>query len=483
MLVETNRSQDHLAPIVYNHIMPYHIISSACFLIGIFIITWLHNQYTLYIVVKPEPAPKNPTIISVCVPARNEERNIGRCVEALLAQTYPNLEIIVLDDRSTDATPEILSRLSASDARVKVINGSDLPSGWAGKPHALTQAAAIAHGEWLCFVDADTFVTPDALASVYAKTIETQADLFTIMTKQIMLTFWERTVLPLVMLALSVGFSPRKVNDPNRKDAIANGQFIFISRGVYEAVGGHAAIKKSIVEDKDLAVLVKGKGYRLVVADGREVASTRMYTSLAEMWEGWTKNIYLGLKDDRGLLLLGVFGAFLALWRRCCYRPGGSGVVLTVTGSSLEGSVVLIEALALWGYLIFWRVLASRGLGIPAWYALTTPLGAGVFGAMMLTSAWNVLSGKGVTWKGRTYSEQFQFHGCAHCSSTSGSEMAMRRFSMWMAPLRSSSLSERATTSRTVPRRAASCSCVQGVPLSSAGGCSLIRRASRCVTW
>jgi len=381
------------------------IISSLCFLAGLIIVTWMHNQHQLNIVVKPGQPPEDAPLISVCIPARNEERNIGHCVEALQAQTYPNFEIIVLDDRSTDSTPEILSRLSTADTRIKVISGSDLPPGWAGKPHALTQAAAAAHGEWLCFVDADTFVTPDALAAVYAKVIETQADLFTILTSQIMLTFWERTVLPLVMLALSIGFTPSKVNDPQRKDAIANGQFIFIKRTVYEAVGGHEAIKNSIVEDKDLGVLVKGKGYRLVVADGRQVASTRMYTSLAEMWEGWTKNIYLGLRDDLGLLLLGVFGAFLA-FTAALLLPAWVilGVVLTGTGSGLDGSVVLSEAITLWGYLIYWRMLASRGMGIPAWYALTLPIGAGVFAAMMITSAWNVLSGKGVTWKGRTYS-------------------------------------------------------------------------------
>lgn len=385
--------------------MFYVILSSIFLLSGIIIITWMHNQYKLDIVVEPTTPPQDPPLISVCVPARNEERNIGRCVEALLSQTYPNYEIIVLNDRSTDTTGEILRGYATQNDKLMVISGSDLPTDWAGKPHALTQAASVARGKWLCFVDADTFVTPDALASVYAKAVETKADLFTMMTRQIMKTFWERTVLPLVMLALSVGFSPRKVNDPERKDAIANGQFIFIKRAVYKAVGGHEAIKGSIVEDKDLAVLVKDKGYRLVVADGRQVACTRMYTSLAEMWEGWTKNIYLGLRDDKGLLLLGVFGAFLA-FTAALLLPAWViwGVVLVVTGLGLEGSVVLVEALALWGYLLFWRVLASRAMDIPAWYALTVPVGAGVFAAMMLTSAWNVLSGKGVTWKGRTYS-------------------------------------------------------------------------------
>lgn len=387
--------------------MFYVILSSLCFLAGLIIITWIHNQYQLDIVVEPLPPPQDGPLISVCVPARNEERNIGRCVDALLAQTYPSFGIIVLDDRSTDSTQEILRGFATQDGKIRVLPGSDLPPGWAGKPHALTQAAAAARGEWLCFVDADTFVTPDALAAVYSKAIQTEADLFTIMTRQIMLTFWERAVLPLVMLALSVGFSPRKVNHPNKKDAIANGQFIFIKRAVYEAVGGHTAIKGSIVEDKDMAVLVKGNGYRLVVADGRKVASTRMYTSLAEMWEGWTKNIYLGLRDDPGLLLLGVFGAFLAFTTALLLPLWVIwGVALTVTGPFPGGSVVLVEALLLWAYLIYWRVLASRSMGIPSWYALTVPLGAGVFAAMMLTSAWNVLSGKGVTWKGRLYSPQ-----------------------------------------------------------------------------
>lgn len=399
--------------------MIYIVISSVAFLAGILIVSWMHNQYQLDIVVEPDSSSspldvdlkpalggKSP-LISVCVPARNEKRNIGRCVEALLAQTYSNYEVIVLDDRSTDGTGEILRSIAAQNDKLKVLNGSDLSPGWAGKPHALVQASDAARGKWLCFVDADTFVTPDALAAVYAKTMETNADLFTIMTRQIMLTFWERTVLPLVMLALSVGFSPRKVNDPLRKDAIANGQFIFIKRDVYQAVGGHEAIKGSIVEDKDLAVLVKGKGYRLVVADGRQVASTRMYTSLSEMWEGWTKNIYLGLRDDQGLLWLGVFGAFLA-FTAALLLPAWViwGVILTVAGPGPEGSVVLFEAVLLWGYLIFWRVRASRGMDIPVWYALTTPIGAGVFAAMMITSAWNVLSGKGVTWKGRIYAPE-----------------------------------------------------------------------------
>ncbi len=384
--------------------MIYLLISTAAFVGALVIIYWLHTQWHLDVVVTPVPPPANAPSVSVIVPARNEARNIRRCVQALLEQHYPNYEVIVLDDRSTDATPHILAELQASSSRLRVLHGSELPPGWAGKPHALHQAAAHATGDWLLFVDADTFLTPQALSAVAAKAAETRADVFTIMNRQMMETFWERTVLPLVFTALSVGFTPRKVNDPNKPDAIANGQFLMIKRAVYDAIGGHAAIKGSIVEDKDLAVLVKRRGYRLVVADGRAVAATRMYTSLPEMWEGWTKNIYLGLKDEVGLLLLGVFGAFLALMA-ALFMPVWPllGLGWALNGGGWMGLVVAAEALGVWGYLLYWRARAAVDMGIPAWYALTTPLGAGVFAGMMLASAWKVLSGQGVTWKGRRY--------------------------------------------------------------------------------
>ena len=384
--------------------MLYFILSTAFFLGGILIIYWLHNQYHLDIVVEPVPPPREAPLISVCIPARNEERNIRACVEAVLAQDYPNLEIIVLDDRSTDSTPEILRLLAGQEDRLKTISGSDLPPGWAGKPHALFQASAVARGEWLCFIDADTFLAPEALSSCYAKAVETHADMFTIMTFQVLGSFWEKTVMPLVMTALSVGFSPRKVNRPETRDAIANGQFILIKRPVYDAIGGHESVKDQIVEDKAISERVKWGGFRLIVADGMRVARTRMYTSLPEMWEGWTKNIYLGLRDQPSLLTLGVFGAFLAVMA-ALFLPAWPmfGYLWYLNNGGWMAAGVILEALALWLYLILVRARIALNLKIAPWYAGTTPLGAAVFGAMMFTSAWRVLARKGVTWKGRLY--------------------------------------------------------------------------------
>jgi chlorobactene glucosyltransferase len=374
--------------------MIYFYLSNAIFIGGILIVT-------------PAPPPANAPFISVCVPARNEERNIQACVEAILAQDYPNFEVLVLEDRSTDATGAILRNLAAQNEKLKIINGSDLPKGWAGKPYALFQTSAAARGKWLCFVDADTFLSPTTLSSCYTKAIETDADMFTIMTFQIMGSFWEKVVMPIVMTALSVGFSPRKVNDPKSKDAIANGQFILIKRSVYDAIGGHESVKDQIVEDKAISEQVKWNGYRLIVANGYSVAKTRMYTSLPEMWEGWTKNIYLGLSDRPSLMLLGAFGAFillvaalfLPLWPLLgtfWYLQDGDWLALGV----------IFESLILWAIVIYARSRVAISMGISPWYAFTLPLGAAVFAAMMITSTWKVISGKGVTWKGRIYTQK-----------------------------------------------------------------------------
>ncbi|PIY44108.1 MAG: hypothetical protein COZ06_21295, partial [Armatimonadetes bacterium CG_4_10_14_3_um_filter_66_18] len=259
-------------------------------------------------------------------------------------------------------------------------------------------------GDWLCFVDADTFAAPEALASCYIKAIETKADMFTIMTFQELGSFWEKVLMPLVLTAMSVGFSPRKVNDPKRRDAVANGQFILIRRAVYDAVGGHERIKDQIVEDKALSEQVKWNGYRLVIADGYQMARTRMYTSLPQMWEGWTKNIYLGLRDTPSMLLLGAFGATLALIA-ALFLPAWPllGFLWLLKGGGALALGVIAKSLIVWAALLWARAAVSHGLGISRLYALTIPLGAGLFAAIMLTSAWKVLSGQGVTWRGRVY--------------------------------------------------------------------------------
>jgi chlorobactene glucosyltransferase len=371
-------------------------------------ITWLlHTRVGMQIVVEPitNQSVGSLTValplISVIIPVRNEQRNIHRCIRALLDQTYPNYEIIAVDDRSTDETPLILSQLAQANPRLRIFNGTELPSGWAGKPHALVQGAADARGEWLCFMDADTFAGRALLASTYHRALISQADMFSILTDQELGSFWERVVLPLVFLGLSYGFPADRVNDPSKPDAIANGQFILIKRSIYDRVGGHSAVKDRIDEDKAIAVVIKQAGYRLVIADGRKVATTRMYTSLAEMWEGWTKNIYLGLRDRPGLLLFGVLIGLVVSIVLPVWLVGG--LAWLVYSGILAAWVVFLESIVLWGYLLWKRLQVCQAFGISGGYAFTFPLGALVFTSMMIASAYDVLSGRGVIWKGRRY--------------------------------------------------------------------------------
>jgi chlorobactene glucosyltransferase len=374
---------------------------------GIYITWMLHARTRIALTVDPDIGASASTdgdvlpLISVIVPARNEERSIQRCINDLLAQTYPNYEIIVVDDRSSDATPEILDRMSDEHRCLRIVRGNELPGGWAGKPHALVQGVGVANGEWLCFIDADTYAHSSLLSATYQKSVEMRADMFSILTHQELDSFWERVVLPLVFLGLSFGFPAERVNDPSKPDAIANGQFILIKRSVYEAVGGHISVKERIDEDKAIAVLVKHSGYRLVVADGRKLASTRMYTSLTDMWEGWTKNIYLGLRDRLGLLTFGGFVGLVVSIALPIWLIGS--VVWFAADGGLAAGVVAVEALILWGYLVHKRIQACQAFGISLGYAFSFPLGALVFTAMMITSAFKVISGKGVSWKGRTY--------------------------------------------------------------------------------
>ncbi len=302
--------------------IPALALSTILMLAGLAVVYAVHADRRANVVVAPVATPADGPLISICIPARNEARTISRCVQAALRQTYPRQEIIVIDDASTDSTVDILAELSAGSPELIVRKSAPLPPGWAGKPHALDQAARLAHGTWLCFLDADTTLQPEALISCYLKASETGPDLFTILTRQVAGSFWEKAVMPIVMTALSVGFSPRRVNDPSLPDAVANGQFMLVRRDVYDQLGGHAAINDQIVDDKALAELVKQKGHRLVIADGRAVASTRMYTSLAEMWEGWTKNIYLACGTGPAPCCSGQLGSCFLWQRPSCCRPG-----------------------------------------------------------------------------------------------------------------------------------------------------------------
>ncbi|HZD31216.1 MAG TPA: glycosyltransferase, partial [Candidatus Angelobacter sp.] len=225
--------------------------------------------------------------VSVIVPARNEEANLGACLASLVEQVGSTYEIIVVDDHSTDRTREIAACLP-----VTVIEAQELPMGWSGKCNACWSGAQIARGKWLLFTDADTQHAPNSIAQGLAEAEATGAALLSYSPQQEVGSFAERALLPVVFAELATTFRPQEVSDPNSPAAAANGQYLLIRRDAYDAVGGHPAVAMAILEDVELARLVKRAGLRLQFRMS-DVVRTRMYRTFGQMWEGWTKNLAL----------------------------------------------------------------------------------------------------------------------------------------------------------------------------------------------
>jgi len=348
--------------------------------------------------------------VSVIVPARNEERNLPGLLPTLLFQHYPKYEVIVVDDQSTDATPQILAEWAMRDPRLHVIRGEELPKdeGWMGKPHAMMQGASIAKGDWLLFTDADTEHGPLALSSSIAYAMRHEVDLLTIIPDIELGTPSEKLIMPVASMGISMLYPFYRVNDPKSSTAIANGQYILVRRDVYDAVGGIERVKDKIAEDLEFGKAIKSDGYRLRIADGRHLMSVRMYTNLGEVWEGWSKNVVLSMQGNPAQGVMAAAGVFsvvilpvvlvrwvLKLWRDA-QRSGHSDDRLAA------GWATAISAWFLALPLVY-RYRLDRATGLsPAW-TLTLPLGVAIFGVLMLWSLARLLTGKGVTWKGRTY--------------------------------------------------------------------------------
>jgi glycosyltransferase involved in cell wall biosynthesis len=238
--------------------------------------------------VTKETLPAQP-LVSVIVPARNEEANLADCLQSLVSQTGVLFEIIVVNDHSTDRTREI----AASFPGVKVIEAGPLPAGWTGKNNAVTAGAQAARGAWLLFTDADTVHCPGSLAAALKESQENGAELLSYSPEQIAVTFWEMATLPVVFAELARQYSPSKVSDSASTLAAANGQYILIRRDTYEAVGGHAAIAGDILEDVALARAVKSSGRRIRFRYGASAVRSRMYRNYRQLRDGWTKNLAL----------------------------------------------------------------------------------------------------------------------------------------------------------------------------------------------
>ncbi len=346
----------------------------------------------------------DPPLVSAIIPAKDEEETIADCLATVRAQSYPNLEILVVDDRSDDRTPEIARGIAEVDPRVRLISIEDLPPGWTGKTHALHVAAGEARGQWFWFLDADTRHEPESLAIVLEYARSHDAALASLLPEMRCESFWESVAQPLLGVVLIQSYPLFWANDPTKKLAFANGQYILIRKDAYLAAGGHQGVRDKFVEDIYLARAVKGIGLSARTAIAHGIGSTRMYTSLPEFVRGWSRILYDALgRNPWKLLLQGLDPLFFsqtahvalvaALAMLALGRPSGP------FAAWLLGLSIAHHALA---YTCLKRLYV---LSVPrtrhvAWY----PLAGLVLDVILYRAIRMCLTGR-VTWRGTAYKE------------------------------------------------------------------------------
>jgi len=332
-------------------------------------------------------ATATPAITAI-VPARNEEQSIETAVRSLAAQ--PEIaEIRVVNDGSTDCTGDILLRLAKEIPQLRVIEAGPLPSGWVGKNHAAWLGAQDATTGWLLFTDADVRHLPGGASRALELAASTGAALVSFSPRQVLETWWERALIPLVFTRLAAHFSYPRVNDRLAPDAAANGQFLLFRRDAYQSIGGHRAVASEVLEDVALARRAKAGGYSLQFAPGTEIAETRMYRTFPAMWQGWTKNLYplvggAPVSAAEELLRIAPL-AELALFALGFFYP---------LAWYLAAAVVLLNLVA------YGRQL--RRHSFPLRYILWWGPGVVLYAAALVVSASRYFAGS-VAWKGRTY--------------------------------------------------------------------------------
>jgi chlorobactene glucosyltransferase len=348
---------------------------------------------------------ENPPLVSVIVPARNEAHNIARCVTSILLTTYPNLELIVVDDSSTDGTAGIARDAAQRDPRARFIKSPPLPDGWFGKQWACATGARVARGSVLQFTDADTVHGPDLVTRSMNAMRRTRAQLFSVAGRQELGGFWEKVIQPQIftILAMRYGGTESVTQATNVRDKIANGQCIFVTHDSYNAIGGHASVRTSVAEDMMLAQTFFAARKRVVLVLGVNQLSTRMYASLREIVGGWQKNVFAGGLDSVPFGKVGrtLFPLFLLMPPLMELVPF-LAMILAAAGFATGATLLLWAAISVAATLSWWIVVYVTIRENPI-YALAYPLGALVLLYIFLTA---VIRGRRVSWKGRTYISQ-----------------------------------------------------------------------------
>jgi chlorobactene glucosyltransferase len=355
---------------------------------------------------------KSPPLISVLIPARNEEKNIKRILVSMAKQDYPNLEILVLDDNSTDATSQIVNEFSLKDSRIRLIKGAPLPKGWKGKCFACHQLSKIARGEYFVFTDADTLHFPNSISGSFAALLRNKLDTISVYPRQIAVTFHERMTISFIHFAI-LSFMPLILVSMTKNPFFSTGigQFFLFKRQVYEKIGGFEAVKEEILEDIHISKQVKRFGFKIMVFDGSSSIFCRMFTNLPEVIKGFSRFIYAAFG---GFIMEFIAISFISLLFLFPF------VLLPVEIFifKLSGLVLTLNIIQIFLILIIKIILAirfkSRILDV-----LFTPVSVAYIAIIGANSYIQSRFGKGVFWKGRTYGVSDENNSSSSSSSAS----------------------------------------------------------------
>jgi chlorobactene glucosyltransferase len=341
--------------------------------------------------------PSRLPSVSTVVPARDEERGIEEAVRSHLAQDYPDHEVIVVDDRSTDGTGAILARLAAEDPRLRVVAGVEPPPGWLGKPHALFQGTREARGELLLLADADVRYAPGALVQAVSLLEAKGLDLIALFPRLEMKGFWEQVLMAYLPVSYFLGPAFLLNSDRQRRFAVGAGAGMLLRAAAYRAAGGHEALRASVIDDLHLASRVRRAGGRCRMVRADRAMRIRMYRGFREIVDGFTKNIAYVFEGGWGALLAATTAYSFLAW-----SLPAAVLIASVLGAAVPRADVVLAGLAV-ALMLAARVGIALFLDYPLWPALTHPCMAVVWiGIMARSFAWRFLK-REMRWRGRTY--------------------------------------------------------------------------------
>lgn len=325
--------------------------------------------------------------LSVIVPACNEERTLAAALSSLLTVDYPELEVILINDRSTDATGDLMESLAAGDPRVQVLHLSELPDGWLGKNHAVHRGAAMATGEWLLFTDADVHFGVDSLAQALSLAERTEVDHLCVGPRIECRTFWEKVFLGFFGTAFCFRYRPDLVTQPGPYH-VGVGAFNCVRTSVYRQLGGHSTLAMQVIDDMELGKLVKGRGFRQLFVGAGEAITVRWAVGLSGLAQVLEKNAFAGLNYSLLFTLASTLTTVLA-----CLGP-----LWLLMGEHWGWGVLGLVAMQVCA------IAMAPAFGAPVWSGLFFPLAGLVFCAVLWRSAFLVYWRGGIWWRGTFYS-------------------------------------------------------------------------------